>query len=94
MGPTTIDALTDILVNGNWSDYAGEIETPGLISEDPNANYVQLAPSTYFEEGKFSEADYAELVAAILNGTIQASNDISSEPTTQTLNVSWLGTIQ
>ena len=94
LGPTTVDALTDILVNGNWSDYAGKIETLGLISEDPYANYVQIAPTTQFEEGKFSEADYAELVAAILNGTVTVSSDISAEPATQTMNVSWLGTLQ
>ena len=94
LGPTTIDALTDILVNGNWVNYAGKVETLGLISEIPSANYVQLAPSTQFEEGKFSEADYAALVASILNGTVQVSNDISAEPATQTLNVSWLGTLQ
>ena len=94
LGPTTVDALTDILVNGKWSDYAGKIETLGLVSEIPSANYVQIAPTTQFEEGKFSETDYAALVSAILNGSVQVSNDISAEPATRTLNVSWLGTIQ
>ena len=36
--PTTIDTLTDVLVNGNWANYAGKIETLGLVSADPETN--------------------------------------------------------
>ena len=94
LGPTTIDTLTDVVVNGNWANYVGKIETLGLFSEDPAANYVQLAPSTQFEEGKFSADDYAALVAALLNGSVKVSNDTSTEPAVKTVNVTWLGNLK
>ena len=94
LAPTTIDTLTDVVVNGNWANYAGKIETLGLISEDPSANYVQLAPSTQFVDGAFSADDYAALVAGMLNGSIKVSNDISAEPAVQNVTVAWLGNLK
>ena len=81
LAPTTINTLTEIVVNGNWSSYAGKVETLGLISEDPAANYVQLAPSTLFGDG-FTSEDYAVLVKAMLDGTVTVSNDTTAMPTT------------
>ena len=52
--PTTVDTLTDVVINGKWADYAGKVDTLGLVSADPAANYVQLAGTTHFEDGKFS----------------------------------------
>ena len=76
--PTTINALTDIIVGGKWADYAGKIETLGLVSgDDPAANYVQLAETTQFADGKFSKDDYAALVKGMFDGTITVSNDVS-----------------
>ena len=94
LAPTTVDTLTDVVVNGNWANYAGKIETLGLVSEDPNANYVQLAPSTLFEDGKFTTDDYAALVSGMLGGTITVSNDISAEPATANMHVDWLGNLK
>ena len=94
LAPTTIDTLTDVVVNGNWANYAGKIETLGLFSKDPGANYVQLAPSTAFEEGKFSQSDYAALVAAMLDGTVKVSNDIAAEPVAEALKITWLGNLK
>ena len=77
--PTTINALTDIIVNGKWADYAGKIETLGLVSgDDPAANYVQLAETTQFADGKFSKDDYAALVKGMFDGTITA-HDLPAE---------------
>ena len=90
--PTTINALTDIIVGGKWADYAGKIETLGLVSgDDPAANYVQLAETTQFADGKFSKDDYAALVKGMFDGTITVSNDTSAEPAVTNVNVSWLG---
>ena len=94
LAPTTIDTLTDVVMNGNWVNYAGKIETLGLFSEDPSANYVQLAPSTLFEDGKFSADDYATLVAGMLGGEIQVSNAIDAEPSVQNMKVEWLGNLK
>ena len=93
--PTTINALTDIIVGGKWADYAGKIETLGLVSgDDPAANYVQLAETTQFADGKFSKDDYAALVKGMFDGTITVSNDTSAEPATTNVNVSWLGNLK
>ena len=93
LAPTTIDTLTDVVVNGKWADYAGKIETLGLVSEDPSANYVQLATTTQFDDN-FTEGDYAAMVKGMFEGTIQVSNDISVEPATTNCNVEWLGNLK
>ena len=51
--PTTIDTLTDIVINGNWANYAGKVATLGLVTgDDPTANYVQLPmETTQFGDG-------------------------------------------
>ena len=95
LAPTTIDTLTDVVVNGNWANYAGKIESLGLISADPEANYVQIpAATTQFEDGKFTSDDYAAMVAAMYEGTITVSNNIAAEPATTNANVEWLGNLK
>ena len=94
LAPTTIDTLTDVVINGNWANYAGKIETLGLVSADPAANYVGIATTTQYAEGKFTEADMQALVAAMFEGTLQVSNDISAEPAVTNVNVEYLGNIK
>ena len=77
--PTTVDTLTDVVINGKWDNYKGKIVTLGMVSEKAELNYVQLG-ATQFAEGKFTEADYAALVKAIFDKTIVVSNDIGAMP--------------
>ena len=86
--PTTVDTLTDVVLNGNWAAYGGKIATLGLVSADPEANYVQIPMgSTQFAEG-FTAEDYKALVAGMFDGTITVSNDISAMPAvTYVINV-------
>ena len=93
LAPTTIDTLTDVVVNGKWADYAGKIVSLGLVSEDPAANYVQLASTTQFGDA-FTEADYSAMVKGMFDGSIKVSNDISAEPATTNVNVEWLGNLK
>ena len=93
LSPTTINILTEIVVNGNWANYAGKVETLGLFSETPADNYVQLAPSTQFGEG-FTAEDYAVLVKAMLEGTVTVSNDISAMPATTNTDLRNQGSIK
>ena len=93
LAPATINTLTDVVINGKWADYAGKIVSLGLVSEDPAANYVQLAGSTQFGDA-FTEADYAAMVKGMFEGTITVSNDISAEPAVTNVNVSWLGNLK
>jgi basic membrane protein A len=93
--PTTIDTLTDVIVNGNWANYAGKITTLGLVSADPAANYVQIpVETTLFEEGKFTVADYEAMVKAMFEGTITVSGDIAAEPAVTNSNVAYLGNLK
>ena len=94
LAPTTIDTLTDVVMNGNWSKYAGQIQSLGMVSANPDENYVQLSASTLYEDGKFTAEDYAALVAGMFDGTITVSNDISAEPATTNANVDWLGNLK
>ena len=93
--PTTIDTLTDIILNGNWANYVGKIDSLGLVSADPEANYVQIpTATTQFEDGKFTAEDYAAMVAAMFEGTITVSADIAAEPAVTNSNVEWLGNLK
>ena len=77
--PATYDALTDVIVNGNWSAYVGKIETLGLVSgDDPELNYVQIpmGDGTQWSDG-FTQDDYKAMVADMFSGALTVSNDIS-----------------
>ena len=93
--PTTIDALTDIIVNGKWDNYKGKIETLGLVSGDnAELNYVQIPTATTQFCDAFTQADYAAMVKAMYDGTIKVSADIAAEPATTNVTVEWLGNIK
>ena len=91
LGATVFTMLSEIK-DGNWDEYAGKIETLGLIGEDPELNYVQIAPSTQFDEG-FTEEDYAKLVSRMYNGEITVNNSIDEMPEVE-ITVNDLGTVK
>ena len=94
--PATIDALVDVVINGNWNKYAGKIDTLGLISgTDVAKNYVGIpTATTQFEAGKFTAEDYAALVKAMFEGTLKVSADITAMPATTNSNVVDLGNLK
>ena len=95
LAPTTIDTLTDVLINDKWDDYKGKIETLGLVSgDDASLNYVQIPATTQFVEGKFTAADYAAMVKAMFEGTIKVSNDTANAPAVSNVDVEYLGNIK
>lgn len=94
LAPTTIDTLTDIIVNGNWEKYANRIDTLGLVSADPEANYVQIPMESTQWSDSFTQEDYKALVAAMFDGTITVSNDISAMPEVANITVNDQGKIK
>ena len=79
---TTVKTVLTDIKDGKWSDYAGKIDNLGMVSENPEENFVQLpTASTQWGEG-FQEEDYKALVKAIYNGEVKISNDISAMPAT------------
>ncbi len=87
----TVNAQLTALKDGTFA--GGKVENLGLVSEDPNANFVQIAPSTQFSE-TFSEDDYKALVAKMFSGEISVSNDITVEPAVTTVTVDYQGNIK
>ena len=93
LAATVYSALDDLILNDNWAAYGGKVATLGLVSEDPEQNYVQIAPSTQFEEGKFTEDDYLALVAKLYKGEIIVSNDTGNAPEVE-ISVNYAGNIK
>lgn len=87
-----INTLLSETVAGNFAQYGGRVEALGLVSEDPEANYVGLAPSTQWNDG-FTEADYRELVRRMFAGEVVVSDAIDAMPET-TITVNDLGSIK
>lgn len=77
----TVKTLLTKIKDGSFE--GGKVETLGLVSEKSEENYVQLPASTQWAEGKFTEADYNALVAALFKGEIKVSADTSAMPAVQ-----------
>lgn len=93
--PTTYDTLTDVIVNGNWANYAGKISTLGLVSgTDPEANYVQLPLENTQWTDTFTADDYKTLVGQMFDGTVTVSNDISADPAVTAISFENLGNLK
>ena len=91
--PSTYNALEDIVLNGNWDKYVGQIANLGIISDNPEENYVQIAPSTQFKDGAFTEDDYKAMVAKLNAGEIKVDNNIAEMPKTTNTKVNVQGQI-
>ena len=79
-------------VNGGKFE-GGKVENLGLVGEDPEANFVQIAPSTQFADG-FTQDDYKALVAKMFAGEITVSNSIDEEPAVTAVAVDYQGNIK
>ena len=96
----TVNTLLSAINAGNWADFAGQIQTLGLVSETPENNYVQLPATTQWGES-FSEADYNTLVGELFAGTRTVDDstdsvpaDGSATPETEAVTVDHQGTIK
>ena len=71
----TVKTMLGVVVDGKFADYGGKIDTLGLISANPDENYVQLpAGSTQFADG-FSADDYNALVGDMFSGKVTVDNN-------------------
>ena len=95
LAPTVKGILGELILKDNWAQYAGQINTLGLVSgTDVEANYVQIPYESTQWSDTFTKDDYAALVAAMFDGTITVSNDTETEPTVQTITVDYQGNIK
>ena len=93
LAPTVKTMLTAV-ADGTFE--GGKVENLGLVSENPDDNYVQLpSASTQFGDG-FSADDYKALVADMFNGKITVSNDttITAADNAKTITVNDQGNIK
>lgn len=78
----TVNTVLSDIRDGKWSEYTGKIDNLGMVSENPEENFVQLPmESTQWGDG-FSQDDYKALVKEIYSGNVKISNDISAMPST------------
>ena len=87
----TVNAELTAVKDGAFT--GGKVDTLGLVGEDPEANFVQIAPSTQFADG-FTQDDYKALVAKMYSGEITVSNAIDAEPAVTTIKVDYQGNIK
>ena len=73
----TVNAELASILNASFE--GGKVENLGLVGEDPDANFVQIAPSTQFSDS-FTQEDYKALVAKMFAGEITVSNAIDAAP--------------
>ncbi len=91
---TVRTVLSDIIERNMWRSYSGQTISGGVVSgEDPAVNAVGLAPSTGYADGKFTETDYAALVAALYAGKYTVSDDTKNPPKVA-IAVNYLGNIK
>lgn len=90
---TTVNTVLTDIQAGKWSDHVGKIDNLGLVSENPDENFVQLpVGSTQWGDG-FAEDDYRALVKALYSGEVKVSNDITAMPAT-TVKVTDYGSVK
>lgn len=76
----TVTAVLTGIRDGKWDDYAGKIENLGIVSENPEENYVQLPIRSTQWSDAFTEDDYRALIKAMYSGEITVSSDTSVMP--------------
>ncbi len=72
----TVKTMLDVVCSGKFADFGGTVGNLGLVSANPEENYVQIPASTQFDDN-FTAEDYAALVASMFAGEITVSNDIT-----------------
>ena len=89
----TVRTLLQAILDGDWDSYKGQVQNLGLVSDDPEENYVQLPPTTQWADG-FTEDDYKDLVAKMFGGEITVENGIEEMPAVEAITVDDQGTIK
>ena len=88
----SVNTMLSEVLAGNFANYGGKMELLGVVSEDPEANYVSLSPTTRFNDS-FTQEDYKAMVSRMFKGEITVSDAIDAEPQTA-ITVNYLGTVK
>ncbi len=82
LAPTVKTVLAAISAD-KWADFGGKIESLGLVSENPEDNYVQIPMESTQWSDDFTQDDYKELVAAMFKGDVKVDNSTEKMPETE-----------
>lgn len=92
MAATVQWMLTEVMVKGNWEEFAGKTEALGLVSwKDLSQNHIGLNASEEYPGEKFTEQDYRKLVKGILKGKweiLRGIDDVTELPDSEYTDVS------
>lgn len=79
-------AALQTVVDGKWDSIGGKIDTLGVVSANPEENYVQIPMGSTQWADTFSQDDYKAIVAGMLDGSIKVSNAIDADPAVTNTN--------
>ena len=82
LAPTVKTVLAAISAD-KWADFGGKMESLGLVSENPEDNYVQIPMESTQWSDDFTKDDYKTLVAAMYKGDIKVDNSTEAMPKTE-----------
>ena len=82
LAPTVKTVLSAISAD-KWADFGGKMESLGLVSENPDDNYVQIPMESTQWSDDFTKDDYKALVAAMYKGDIKVDNSTEAMPKTE-----------
>jgi basic membrane protein A and related proteins len=82
LAPTVKTVLAAISAD-KWADFGGKIESLGLVSENPEDNYVQIPMESTQWSDDFTQDNYKELVAAMFKGDVKVDNSTEKMPETE-----------
>ena len=82
LAPTVKTVLAAISAD-KWADFGGKMESLGLVSENPEDNYVQIPMESTQWSDDFTKDDYKTLVAAMFKGDIKVDNSTEAMPKTE-----------
>ena len=82
LAPTVKTVLAAISAD-KWADFGGKMESLGLVSENPEDNYVQIPMESTQWSDDFTQDDYKELVAAMFKGDVKVDSSTEKMPETE-----------
>lgn len=94
LAATVNTILTELIENDNWDAYTGQIQNLGIVSDEPEENYVQIPIASTQWSDDFTEDDYRDLVAKMYSGEITVSNATDALPDDIVISVDEQGNIK
>jgi basic membrane protein A len=83
----TVNTMLDEIKAGNWDKYGGKVDNLGIVSDNPEENYVQIPLDTTQFSDEFTADDYKALVKKLNAGEIKVDATSDTDFIPETTNV-------